>query len=103
MAENEENDFGIPNTVLDRVPTRQELLKVSKDVGADNYVLGISLGLDQPKIEQIKCEYRDVQSQTLNILMTWLNTGGHSVTVRELCTALNDITFDKSKIPEIFR
>lgn len=90
----------------DRPPTDKELLLVSKHIGADFELLGVSLGLTNPQIEHIRMNHSfSVQTQIFQMLIAWKNKEGRQATVWKFLEAVRDSSLgvDSVELERIFQ
>lgn len=90
----------------DRPPTDKELLLVSKHIGADFELLGVSLGLTSAQIDHIRMNHSfSVQTQIFQMLIAWKNKEGRQATVRKFLEAVRDSSLgvDSVELEQIFQ
>ncbi|XP_062604441.1 uncharacterized protein LOC134266228 isoform X2 [Saccostrea cucullata] len=87
---------------LERTPTDKELASISEYIGKNFMLLGIRLGLDNIKIQQIMMSYQayGVESQIFQMLYAWKRKEGREASVEKLLDAIEattDVDVEKSK------
>lgn len=81
--------FFISGEISERTPTEQELVCVSRHIGADFYILGLQLGLSGATIDQITIDYKhSVKTQIYKILHYWKTRDGRQATITKLLQAI---------------
>ncbi|XP_061169470.1 uncharacterized protein LOC133178790 [Saccostrea echinata] len=91
-----------PTDTLGRPPTDEELVLISGYIGNNFLLLGVLLGLENIKIQQIIMSFHasGVQTQIFQMLATWKMAKGRQASVKKLLDAIEvfkDVDFEEIK------
>ncbi|XP_062572759.1 uncharacterized protein LOC134234720 isoform X4 [Saccostrea cucullata] len=90
-----DGNFRSPCETLKRKPRNQELVKVSRFLGPNYLLMGVMLGLNVNKVEQIVMSYKDhVRTQIFMILIAWRRMKERKATVKKLLDVIEEFKED---------